>query len=68
MQTSCIRKPTLIWIIQVLLNEGGLLIDLEDNDKATALHAAALAGQTEVIRKLVWKLFFTEVLKTNLIW
>lgn len=35
------------------MNEGGIPVNLEDNDKATSLHAAALAGQTEVIRKLV---------------
>ena len=42
------------------MNEGGIPVNLEDNDKATSLHAAALAGQTEVITKLVRKLFLLQ--------
>ena len=43
----------LIWLVKVLLNDGGAPVNLEDNDKATPLHAAAQAGQTQVIQKLV---------------
>lgn len=46
------------------MNEGGIPVNLEDNDKATSLHAAALAGQTEVIRKLVRKLFLLQSYKS----
>ncbi|KAL9957509.1 hypothetical protein ACROYT_G039148 [Oculina patagonica] len=42
-----------IRIMEILLNEGGIPVNLEDNDKATPLHTAAQAGQTDVIRKLV---------------
>lgn len=45
------------------MNEGGIPVNLEDNDKATSLHASALAGQTEVIRKLVRKLFLLQSYK-----
>lgn len=64
-----------IWIIQILLNEGGISVNLEDNDKATPLHTAAQAGQTEVIRKLVSALEVlkikgnvSQVLATNIEW
>ena len=43
----------LIWLVKVLLNDGGAAVNLEDNNRATPLHAAAQAGQTQVIQKLV---------------
>ena len=39
------------------MNDGGAPVNLEDNDRATPLHTAAQAGQTEVIQKLVSKVF-----------
>lgn len=39
------------------MNDGGAPVNLEDNDRATPLHTAAQAGQTEVIQKLVSKIF-----------
>ncbi|XP_067043687.1 transient receptor potential cation channel subfamily A member 1-like isoform X3 [Acropora muricata] len=40
--------------IEVLLSEGKVPVNLEDNDKATPLHTAALVGQTQVIQKLIY--------------
>ncbi|KAK2571650.1 Transient receptor potential cation channel subfamily A member 1 [Acropora cervicornis] len=41
-------------VIEVLLTEGKVPVNLEDNDKATPLHTAALVGQTQVIHKLIY--------------